>query len=188
VIAIAASSGGLAAFSEILRELPVTLPAAILILQHLSPGGRSYLAEILAGRTDLPVRQATAGMRLEHGVIFVAPPGVHLIVGAGRRLALSDLPPVHWCRPSADRMFASVGEHYGSLAIAVVLTGHGVDGADGAQVLRRLGGTVLVQDDATSEVPGMPRAARRAGAVDGVLPLGDIGAELESLVGCGGRP
>ena len=185
VIAIAASSGGLAALSEVLQALPATLPAAILVLQHLLPDQRSHLTEILAGRTPLAVRQAKHGMRLEHGVVYVAPPGAHLLVGVDRRLVLSHLPPLHWCRPSADRLFASVGTSYGRWAIAVVLTGYGVDGAEGAQVLRRLGGTVLVQDDATSTCPDMPRAARRAGGVDRVLPLGDIAAELETLVGCG---
>jgi two-component system chemotaxis response regulator CheB len=185
VIAIAASSGGLAALSEVLRTLPATLPAAILVLQHLSPDQRSRLTEILADRTALSVRQAAQGMRLEHGVVYVAPPGAHLLVGPEGRLALSQLPPLHWCRPSADRLFASVGAKYGPGAIAVVLTGYGVDGAEGAQVLRRLGGTVLVQDDATSARPDMPRAARRAGDVDRVLPLGEIAAELETLVGRG---
>jgi two-component system, chemotaxis family, protein-glutamate methylesterase/glutaminase len=185
VIAIAASSGGLAALSTVLQDLPATLPAAVLVLQHASPGQRSYLSEILGGRTDLAVHQATEGMLLEDGVVCVAPPGVHLLVGSDRHLVLSHLPPLHWCRPSADRLFASLGESYGPLAIAVVLTGHGVDGAAGAQALRRLGGTVVVQDEATSAFPGMPRAARSAGAVDRVLALGDIAAELESLVGCG---
>jgi two-component system chemotaxis response regulator CheB len=185
VIAIAASSGGLAALSEVLRTLPATLPAAILVLQHLAPDQRSHLTEILADRTVLPVRQASQGMRLEHGVVYVAPPGAHLLVAAEGRFALSHLPPLHWCRPSADRLFASVGAQYGSGAIAVVLTGYGVDGAEGAQVVRRMGGMVLVQDDATSTCPDMPRAARRAGAVDRVLPLGDIAAELETLVGSG---
>jgi two-component system chemotaxis response regulator CheB len=118
-------------------------------------------------------------------VVYVAPPAAHLLVGGDGRLVLSQLPPLHWCRPSADRLFASVGARYGPGAIAVVLTGYGVDGAEGAQVLRRLGGIVLVQDDATSTCPEMPRAARRAGDVDRVLPLGDIAAELETLVGCG---
>jgi two-component system chemotaxis response regulator CheB len=185
VIAIAASSGGLAALSEVLRTLPASLPAAILVLQHLAPDQRSHLTEILADRTALAVRQATQGMRLEHGVVYVAPPGAHLLAGGDGRLVLSQLPPVHWCRPSADRLFASVGARYGPWAIAVVLTGYGVDGAEGAQVLRRLGGTVLVQDDATATCPDMPRAARRAGDVDRVLPLGDIAAELETLVGSG---
>jgi two-component system chemotaxis response regulator CheB len=185
VIAIAASSGGLAALSEVLRTLPATLPAAILVLQHLAPDQRSHLTEILADRTALPVHQAAQGMRLEHGVVYVAPPGAHLLVGTEGRLALSHLPPLHWCRPSADRLFASVGARYGPGAIAVVLTGYGVDGAEGAQVLRSLGGMVLVQDDATSACPDMPRAARRAGDVDRVLPLGEIAAELETLVGSG---
>lgn len=185
VIVIAASSGGLAAISEVLRTLPAELPAAILVLQHLAPDQRSHLAEILADRTALRVRQGAQGMRLEEGVAFVAPPGAHLLVGSDGRLVLSSLPPVHWCRPSADRLFASVGAKYGPRAIAVVLTGYGVDGAEGAQVLRRLGGIVLVQDDATSTCPDMPRAARRAGGVDRVLPLADFAAELETLVGDG---
>ena len=88
VIAIAASSGGLAALSEVLRTLPATLPAAILVLQHLSPDQRSHLTGILADRTPLAVRQATHGMRLEHGVVYVAPPGAHLLVGADGRLVL----------------------------------------------------------------------------------------------------
>jgi two-component system chemotaxis response regulator CheB len=185
VVAIAASSGGLVALSEVLRTLPATLPAAILVLQHLAPDQRSHLAAILAGRTALGVREAAQGMRLEDGEVYVAPPGAHLLVGGGGRLVLSHLPPVHWCRPSADRLFASVGARYGPRAIAVVLTGYGVDGAEGAQVLRRQGGVVLVQDEATSTRPDMPRAARRAGGVDRVLPLGDIAAELETLVGGG---
>jgi two-component system, chemotaxis family, protein-glutamate methylesterase/glutaminase len=185
VIAIAASSGGLAALSTVLHQLPASLPAAVLVVQHLSPDQPSYLSQILAGRTVLVVQEATSGMRLEEGVVCVAPPGVHLLIGPDRRLVLSHLPPLHWCRPSADRLFASVGERFGALAIAVVLTGHGADGAAGAQSMRRLGGTVLVQDDASSACTGMPRAARRAGAVDRVLPLGAIAAELESLVGCG---
>jgi two-component system chemotaxis response regulator CheB len=185
VVAIAASSGGLAALSEVLRRLPATLPAAILVLQHLAPNQRSHLAAILAYRTALGVRQAAQGMRLEDGEVYVAPPGAHLLVGVDGRLVLSQLPPVHWCRPSADRLFVSVGTRYGPRAIAVVLTGYGVDGAEGAQALRRLGGTVLVQDDATSTCPDMPRAARRAGGVDRVLPLGDIAAEIENLVGDG---
>jgi two-component system chemotaxis response regulator CheB len=185
VVAIAASSGGLAAISEVLRTLPATLPAATLVLQHLAPDQRSHLAEILADRTALAVRQAAQSMRLEDGVVYVAPPGAHLMVGVDGRLVLSQLPLLNWCRPSADRLFASVGAKYGPQAIAVVLTGYGVDGAEGAQVLRRLGGIVLVQNDATSSRPDMPRAARRAGGVDRVLPLGEIAAELETLVSDG---
>lgn len=185
VIAIAASSGGLAAVSEVLRTLPAKLPAAVLVLQHLAEDRRSHLTEILADRTELAVRQAAHGMRLEHGVVYVAPPGAHLLVAAAGRLSLSHLPPLHWCRPSADRLFASLGARYGPGAIAVVLTGYGVDGAAGAQMVRRLGGKVVVQDDATSRRPDMPRAARRAGRVDHVLPLGDIAGELETLVGSG---
>jgi two-component system, chemotaxis family, protein-glutamate methylesterase/glutaminase len=185
VVAIATSAGGLAAVSEILRPLPATLPAAVLVLQHLSPAQHSHLAEILGSRTRLQVREARHGDQLRNGHVYVAPPGVHLLIGADRRVVLSYLPPLHWCRPSADRLFASLGKSFGQRAIAVVLTGNGVDGAEGAQRLRRSGGTVLVQDEQSATCPGMPRAARRAGVVDDVLPLDQIAGALEILVGAG---
>ena len=111
--------------------------------------------------------------------MYVAPPGVHLMVSLDRRIELSHLPPLHYCRPSGDRLFTSVGRSFGRAAIAVVLTGTGCDGADGAQDLRRFGGTVIVQDEPSSQFPGMPHAAVQAGTVDRVLPLNAIARALK---------
>ena len=185
VIAIATSAGGLAALIRLLGDLPAALSAGVLVVQHLQADRRSYLPEILRRHTSLRVVLATHGARLELGTVYVAPPNFHLLIRPDRRLELSQLPPLHHCRPSGDRLFASIGPSFGCDGIAVVLTGAGCDGADGAQAMRRQGGTVIVQDLVSAAFDGMPRAAVRAGVVDRVLPLGDIAGALEGLVGTG---
>lgn len=183
VIALAASAGGLSALSYVLEGLPQSIGAGILIVQHLDPHRPSHLASILARRSGLPVKQAAEHDQLVRGAAFVAPPDAHLIVSPEGELSLSDKAPVHYVRPSADRLFESVAESFGSRAVAVVLTGMGLDGASGAQCIRKHGGTVLVQDEATSAFFGMPGAAIAAGDVDHILPLGEIPATLIHLVG-----
>jgi two-component system chemotaxis response regulator CheB len=182
LIAIATSAGGLPALSQVLHDLPADLPASVLVMLHLLPSGPSHLARILAWHTALEVTDAQSGVAPRNGTVYVAPPGVHLLVGIDRRLVLSDLPPLHHCRPSGDRLFASIASSFGPAAIAVVLTGTGCDGAEGAQLVRRDGGIVIVQDEPSAAFAGMPRAAVRAGAVDRVLPLCEIGRTLQLLV------
>ena len=183
VIAVAASAGGLTALSRLLGALDAGLDAAILVVQHLSPTHPSHLADILGRRTRLTVKQAASSHQLHPGIVFVAPPGSHLLVDRRGFLSLSHRPPVHFVRPSADRLFESIAGSFGSRAVAVVLTGTGRDGATGAQAVKRAGGIVIVQDEATSEFFGMPRAAIEAGEVDMILPLDGIAPALESLVG-----
>ncbi|HJR16355.1 MAG TPA: chemotaxis protein CheB [Gemmatimonadales bacterium] len=183
VVAIAASAGGLSALSTVLGALPPTLNAAVLVLQHLDPSHPSQLAPILARRTRLPVRQAASRDRLRPGTVFTAPPGVHLLVDQEGILSFSHRPLVNFVRPSADRLFESIAGSFGARAVAVVLTGTGRDGAKGAQVVKQAGGTVLVQDEATSEFFGMPGAAALAGEVDQILPLDQIAPALERLIG-----
>ena len=183
VIAIATSAGGLQALARVLGGLPSTLPASVLVVQHLHESRPSHLVEILRSHTSLRVVAAASGARLEEGTVYVAPPGVHLLVGTDQRLELSHLPPLHFCRPSGDRLFASIGPSFGASGIAVVLTGAGCDGADGAQAMRRQGGIVIVQDEFSAAFTGMPRAALAAGTVDRVLPLGAIAGALRDLLG-----
>jgi two-component system chemotaxis response regulator CheB len=182
VVAIAASAGGLTALSTLLGALPPTLDAAIIVLQHLVPTHPSQLADILSRRTRLAVKQAASRDQLRAGAVFTAPPGAHLLVDAEGRLSLSHLPTVNFVRPAADRLFESLAESFGARAIAVVLTGTGHDGAAGAQVVKRAGGIVIVQDEATSEFFGMPGAAIHAGLVDQILPLEAIAPALEALI------
>jgi two-component system chemotaxis response regulator CheB len=181
VVALAASAGGLKALIEVLGGLPADFPAALAIVQHMERHGRSLLAGILARRTALQVRQAAPGDALAPGVAFVAPPDHHLLVNRDGTLSLTQTELVHFVRPSADLLFESVAASLGSRAIAVVLSGSGSDGAMGVTAIRKRGGTVIVQDPAQAEHPGMPRAARDTRAAHYVLPLEAIAPALVRL-------
>jgi two-component system chemotaxis response regulator CheB len=181
VIGIAASAGGLAALSTLIGALKPSLNAAILILQHLSPVHSSHLADILARRTSLQVKEAVRHDRLRQGLILTAPPGLHLLLSPEGEVSFSDRPPVNHVRPAADRLFESIASSFGPRAIAVVLTGTGRDGAQGAQMVKQAGGIVIAQDEATSEFFGMPGAAIQAGLVDRILPLDKIAPALEAI-------
>lgn len=183
VVALAASAGGLQALGEVLAGLPPDIGAAILIVQHLDPSRPSHLASILGRRSRLPVKQAAEHDMLVRGAAFVAPPDAHLMVNEEGELLLSHRPPIHHVRPSADQLFESMAESFGARAVAVVLTGMGLDGAAGTQAIKRRGGTVIVQDPATSAFFGMPGAAIAAGDVDQVLPLSAIPGVLIQLAG-----
>jgi two-component system, chemotaxis family, protein-glutamate methylesterase/glutaminase len=183
VIAIAASAGGIPAIGRLLSALPASLPAAVLIVQHLDPRGPTMLPEILARSSAMPVAVARQDDEIVSGRVYVAPPNHHLVVNAQRRIQLTDTPPLHHVRPSADAMFESLpAAHFGKV-ICVVLTGSGVDGAAGVVSVKKAGGTIIAQDRASSQHFGMPEASIKTGSVDLVLPLEDIPAILTDLVG-----
>jgi two-component system chemotaxis response regulator CheB len=182
VVALAASAGGLGALSRVLSGLPADFPASILVVQHLDPRHRSQIAGILARRTALTVKQAEDGDRLKPATAYVAPPDNHLLANADGSLALTQTPVVRFLRPSADLLFESVAASYRERAIAVVLTGTGSDGTAGVRAIKKMGGTVIAQDEATSEFFGMPGGAIRTGDVDFVLPLDEIPPALVALV------
>ncbi len=181
VIGMAASAGGLTALSAVLAALPAGLNAAILVVQHVSPSHPSHLAKILDARTGLEVREAANQDRLRQGVVLTAPPGAHLVVDRTGLVSFTHGPVVNWVRPSADSLFESLAGSFGPRAIAVVLTGTGRDGANGAQAVKRAGGILIVQDEATSEFFGMPGAAIHAGVVDRILSLEAIAPALEAF-------
>jgi two-component system chemotaxis response regulator CheB len=176
-----ASAGGVKALFDVLRGLPSTFPAALLVVQHVSPRHKSYLAETLAYRTALRVKQAEEGDRLHPGEVFVAPPDRHLIVNPDSTLSLSQTGRVHHVRPSGDVLFASMAISCKERGIAVVLTGYDEDGSTGVRLVKAVGGTVIAQDEASSEHFDMPRSAIATGAVDHVVPLGQIAPVLEDL-------
>ena len=187
VIAMAASVGGLNALSVILGGLPANFPAAIAIVMHLSPDHKSLLAEILDGRSELEVRQASTGDILRHASVFIAPPNHHLSVAKGGRLELSSpaADKVHFARPSAEPLFASVAKVYRKQAIAVVLTGGDGDGSFGVKIIKDMGGKVIAQDRPTSQDFSMPETAIETGDVDFILPLNAIAPKLIELVAAG---
>jgi two-component system chemotaxis response regulator CheB len=182
VVALAASAGGLAALSRVLSGLPAGFPAALVVVQHLDPRHRSLMADILSRRTSLRVKQAEEGDRLAPATVAIAPPDRHLLVNPDGTLSLSQSELVHFVRPSADLLFESVAASYRGRAIAVVLTGTGTDGAMGVQAIKKMGGTVIVQDERTAEFFGMPAAAIHTGQVDHILPLDEIAPAIITLV------
>jgi two-component system, chemotaxis family, protein-glutamate methylesterase/glutaminase len=182
VVAIAASAGGLTALSKVLAALPGNFPAAVVVVQHLDPRHQSLLAQILNKRTQLRVEEAGEGGRLCPGTVCIAPPNRHLLVNSDGTLSLSQSELVHFVRPSADLLFESVAGSYKQRAIATVLTGSGSDGNRGVKAIKKMGGTVIAQDEASAEFFGMPGAAIQTGSVDFILPLDEIAPALITLV------
>ncbi|MDZ8138557.1 MAG: chemotaxis protein CheB [Nostoc sp. DedQUE04] len=182
IVAIAASAGGLTAIIQVLSTLKAEFPAAIAIVQHLAPEHPSFMAEILSRRTDITVKQAQEGDSLTPGTAYIAPPDRHLLVNGDGTLSLSHSELVHFLRPSADLLFESVAATYKDRAIALVLSGTGSDGTIGIEAIKKMGGTVIVQDVKTAEFAGMPSAAINTGNVDFILPLDEISTTLVSLI------
>lgn len=181
VIGLAASAGGLKALNTVLSGLPRELHAAVVVVQHLEPTHRSMMAPILDRRTELLVTEARDGDRLVSGHAYVAPPDRHLLVNVNGSLSLTQSELVHFVRPSADLLFESLAASCKQRAIAVVLTGTGIDGSLGITAVKKMGGTVIAQDEASADFFGMPSAAIETGAVDFVLPLEEISREIIRL-------
>lgn len=181
IVAIASSAGGLAALTTLVSNLPSDFSAALLVVQHIDPRHRSLLADILSRRTPLRNKSAEAGERVVPGTIYTALPDRHLLMDPDGSLSLTRSELVNYLRPSADLLFESVAATYRDRVIAVVLTGTGRDGAAGVEAVKKMGGTVIVQDERTSEFYGMPSAAIATGAVDFVLPIDEIGPALVRL-------
>jgi two-component system chemotaxis response regulator CheB len=180
LVVLAASAGGLSALASVLEKLPAEFPLPVGIVQHVDPSHHSFVASILGRRTPLRVSEARDDDSMIGGQVYVAPPDMHMIVGPAFQVHLTHTAPVHFVRPSADVLFESAARSCGPV-IAVILTGSGSDGAAGAAAVRGAGGVVIAQDEATSAFFSMPQAAIDSGAVDYVLPLGDIGAALIDL-------
>jgi two-component system, chemotaxis family, protein-glutamate methylesterase/glutaminase len=177
-VAVVGSAGGIGALQVVLGGLPADLDASVLIVIHLTPQAPSVLASILGRASLLPVEQAEDGMALESGAVRVAPPGSHLLLDEDETLRLDHSEVVHHVRPSADVLLLSLAQNHRGPCTAIVLSGTGIDGAAGAAAVKRAGGRVLAQDEATSQYFGMPGAAILAGGVDEVLPLDGIASAL----------
>lgn len=179
VVGIGASAGGLTALAQLLGPLTGKFPA-IVIVQHLHPSRRSYLAQVLSQMSRKPVRQAMQGEALMPGTVYVGPPGFHTIVPE-RHVGLERSGLIRYSRPSIDRMFESIAETYGERAIGVILSGANSDGADGIRAIHLAGGTTLAQEPRTAENPRMPQAAINTGEVDMVVPITEMATVLMGL-------
>ena len=188
LVVVAASAGGVQALQQFVSGLPVGFGLPVVVVQHVDPRHRSLLVEILGRRSQLTISHVEEGTRLASGTVYVAPPGLHVLVNPDGTLSLSKAELVHFVRPSADLLFDSAAASYKNRVIAVVLTGSGEDGATGVEAVKKMGGTVIAQDESTSEFFGMPGAAIATGSVDFVLPLDEIPAALVTLTTTANQP
>lgn len=180
IIVIGASAGGVHALCEVVESLPPDLPAAVFVVLHLAPHGRSALPAILGRSACLPASHPTPGEVIEPGRVYVAPPDHHLAIDGGRVL-LSRNASENGYRPAIDVLFRTAARAFGPRVVGVVLTGNLDDGTAGLAAIKRCGGVAVVQDPEEADYPSMPESAIANVAVDHVLPLGDIGPLLDRL-------
>ncbi|MGZ4608035.1 MAG: protein-glutamate methylesterase/protein-glutamine glutaminase [Blastococcus sp.] len=174
VLVIGSSTGGPEALAKVLPQLPATLPVPVLLVQHMPPVFTRQFAQRLDRLCALRVVEASDGSPLVPGTVHLAPGDHHLVVRPhprGHTTGLNQGPPENFCRPAVDPLFRSAVAAYDGAVLGLVLTGMGSDGRNGAGEIRNAGGTVLVQDQATSVVWGMPGAISQAGFADEILPL-----------------
>jgi two-component system chemotaxis response regulator CheB len=186
VIVIGASTGGPDALSSIVGALRADISVPILVVQHMPPLFTRLFAARLDRTSALHVAEAVDGQLVQPGHILVAPGDQHLTVrrqGTDIRVRLTQDPPENYCRPSVDVLFRSAAAVYGAGVVACVLTGMGRDGAKGAERVRAAGGRIIVQDEASSVVWGMPGAVVTAGVATDVVPLHQIADRLQGALG-----
>ena len=186
MILIGVSTGGPNALAELLPALPANLGLPIFIVQHMPPIFTHTLAQSLDGKCQLTVAEAQDKSVAAPNHVYVAPGGRQMRLGTGANgrpiIQITDDPPENNCRPAVDYLFRSAANHFPGKSLAVILTGMGSDGTLGLRLLKRHGCYVIAQDEASSVVYGMPKAARTAGVVDTVQPLDNIAAAI--VAGC----
>ncbi|MFG1925765.1 chemotaxis response regulator protein-glutamate methylesterase [Cryptosporangium sp. NPDC048952] len=188
VIAVGCSTGGPDALAKVVQGFPKDLPVPVVVVQHMPPIFTKMFADRLDRASAVKVVEATADVPLEAGTVYIAPGDKHMEVvrkGTSVLTKLHEGPPENSCRPAVDPLFRSVASIFGAHALTVVLTGMGQDGKKGCEVLARVGSEIVVQDEETSVVWGMPGAVAQAGLADVVLPLGAISDTLLARVGHG---
>jgi two-component system, chemotaxis family, protein-glutamate methylesterase/glutaminase len=181
IVAIGISTGGPDALARLLPSFPASFPLPVVIAQHMPPIFTTLLAKRLSEKCALPVRECQPGDLLRPSCIWIAPGDYHMVVqaeGNGKILRTNQAPRENFCRPSVDVLFRSVAEVFGANSLRVILTGMGQDGLKGCEALCAAGASVIVQDEASSVVWGMPGFVARAGLAEKILPLDQIAREI----------
>jgi two-component system chemotaxis response regulator CheB len=178
LLAVAASTGGPAAVQTLLAGLGPAFPLPVVVVQHIAKGFTAALVDWLASTTPMPMRVIDTETRLQPGHVYFAPDNSHVALSSYGLAAPRPRDPADRYCPSADTLFATVAQTYGSRAVGVILTGMGDDGARGMLELRNAGAPTFAQNEVTSVVYGMPMAAHAAGAVGHILPLDGLAAAV----------
>lgn len=181
IVAIGTSTGGPNALAEVFPAIPRDFPVPIVTVQHMPPIFTRLLADRLSSHSQIRIEEGRAGQRLLAGHGWIAPGNFHMAVmrkGTDMILEVNQDPPEHSCRPAVDVLFRSVAATYGPSALGVVMTGMGSDGVLGAKQIREAGGEVIIQDEASSVVWGMPGLTYASGQADAVYPLAQLGQEI----------
>jgi two-component system chemotaxis response regulator CheB len=185
IVCLGTSTGGPNALAEVFENLPAEFPVPIVMVQHMPPLFTAMLAERLTAHSAVPCHEGAEGQIVERGHAYIAPGGRHMEVqrpGMRTVLHLQDGPPENSCRPAVDVLFRSVAAAYGGAVLGVVMTGMGQDGLRGCEIIREKRGHVVVQDEATSVVWGMPGYIAKAGYADRIVPLNQIAGEITRRV------
>ena len=181
VVAIGASTGGPPAVQNIVTKLPKYFPAAVVVAQHMPPGFTLHFAERLDKASKVPVREGTAGARVEPGTVYISPGGHHMLFRQGKNgveVVLAPRAVSDKYSPSVDQMMVSASETYGPQVLGIILTGMGSDGKIGIRAIKKNGGLTIAESEETTVVFGMPKEAIETGMVDVVLPLDKIPEEV----------
>ncbi|MEG0641751.1 MAG: chemotaxis response regulator protein-glutamate methylesterase [Clostridium sp.] len=181
-IVIGASTGGPKVLFDILTALPGSINIPIFVVQHMPKGFTKAFAERINKSSELKVVEASDGDRIEKNTIYVAPGGYHMILKSKERIGLELTPSIHGVRPAVDKLFESAANIYKTALVGCICTGMGKDGAIGIRNIKMLGGYTISQDEGTSVVYGMPKAAYETGCVDNILPYNKIPQELIRLI------
>ena len=182
LIAIGGSAGSLEVVMKIVLQLPVNLQAAVVLVLHRKNAPDSILANIIAAKTNLNVKEVEDKELLLPGTIYIAPPDYHLLIEDVQSFSLDSSEKVHYSRPSIDVTFESVADIFGEAAIGILLSGANADGAWGLLKIKQAGGATLVQDPASAEVSFMPQQAILLGAADNIITAENIPAHLHQLL------
>lgn len=182
LIAIGSSTGGPKALAEVLSRVQTTCEAALVIVQHVDESFSSGLVKWLSYQSPLPVELAVRGRRPEKGRVYIAGTNDHLVLTSGLTFSYTAEPIESVYRPSVDAFFLSIAAHWPNTGMALLLTGMGRDGASGLAVLRKKGWHTVAQDESTSVVYGMPKAARELNAAVEILPIDKIGPAIMNFL------
>jgi two-component system, chemotaxis family, protein-glutamate methylesterase/glutaminase len=181
VVLIGASTGGPKVLFDIITKLPENLNVPVLVVQHMPAGFTKAFAERLDKNSQLRVVEASDGDVIKQNYVYIAPGGYHMTISSGK-IKLDTTPSIHGVRPAVDKLFISASETYTGGMVACICTGMGKDGADGVRAVKANGGFIVAQDEASSTVYGMPKAAYETGCVDLVVPDYKIANELTRFV------